>query len=180
VTIRQDVRLVPLEPGHGERMLKWMRDPEVSENLGLRSEPSAERTADWIRSAAESDDVAPFAILRGDEHVGNVVLDRIDRYLGTARLSVYVGEAGARGSGVGRAGVYRALEYAFGSLGMHKVWLTVHAENRRAVASYAALGFQQEGLLRGEFFIGERRVDAYYMGLLRPEWESLRDRVEAP
>jgi RimJ/RimL family protein N-acetyltransferase len=54
-------------------------------------------------------------------------------------------------------------------LGLYKVWLTVHAENVAARRAYEAVGFVEEGRLRGEFLLGERRVDALYMGVLAGE-----------
>ena len=42
--LRADVSLVPIEPAHAENMYRWMCDPEVSDNIGLRSAPSIEKT----------------------------------------------------------------------------------------------------------------------------------------
>jgi RimJ/RimL family protein N-acetyltransferase len=167
---RPDVTLVPLTAAHAPRMAAWMTDPEIAANVGLRREPSLARTEAWISAAAaDPTSVRPFAILAGGVHVGNVVLDRFDAYLGTARLSIYVGDPAARGAGIGRTAVFRALEEAFGPLRLHKVWLTVHAQNHAAIRTYAALGFSTEGVLRDEFRRGDERLDALYMGILARE-----------
>lgn len=169
---RGDVELVGLGPEHAEAMYRWMCDPAVAENLGLRREPSPERTRAWIAAASEDEGTRPWAVLLGGTHVGNVVLDRIDTYLGTARMSVYVGEPEARGQGVGTSAVFLALRDGFEELGLHKVYLTVHARNGPAIAAYVRLGFQVEGVLRDEFRLGGSRVPALYMGLLRGEFEG--------
>jgi RimJ/RimL family protein N-acetyltransferase len=153
-------------------MFGWMRDPVVAENVGVRSEPSLERTLAWIEHARAAADVDAFAIVAAGEHVGNVVLDRIDAYLGTARLSIYLGEARARGRGIASAAMRLALRHAFSALGLRKVWLTVHARNGTAIAAYARLGFSVEGVLRDEFVLGGERLPALYMGLLRSEFVS--------
>ena len=150
-------------------MLRWLRDPYVRENVGLRATPPSERTRAWIRRATRDPATRALAIVVAGEHVGNVVLDRIDRELGTARLSVYIGEAGARGSGIGRAAVEAALAVAFGELRLNKVWLIVHVENERAIRTYRSAGFAREGRLREEFRLGRRRVDVLYMGILRKD-----------
>jgi RimJ/RimL family protein N-acetyltransferase len=105
--------------------------------------------------------------------VGNVVLDKTDTYLGTSRLSVYVGESQARGRGVGLTGIYLALLDGFERYDLHKVWLTVHIHNQSAVRTYRKLQFKVEGVLRDEFWLEGRRIDAYYMGLLRKEFQEL-------
>ena len=166
-TARGDVRLSALTLACAARMYGWMLDREVYENIGLRGEPSLRRTRAWIRSALRDRTVRPFAIRLSGRHVGNVVLDRIDDHLGTARLSVYIGEAAARGAGVGRAAVRLAVERAFDQLGLHKVWLTVHARNGRAISSYLLIGFQIEGVHRDEFLLRGRRLPLLYMGCLR-------------
>lgn len=161
---RPDVALVPLGLEHAARMNVWMADPEIRDNVGVRADPSLERTEAWIRAALVDESRAAFAIVAGGEHAGNVVLDQIDTHLGTARLSIYVGAA-ARGAGVGEAATRLAVDYAFQALGLYKVWLTVHAENSRARATYERIGFRVEGILRGEFLLAGRRVDAVRMGL---------------
>ena len=164
-----EVRLDLLNGKHAESMYRWMRDPEVAENLGLRGEPSLERTRIWLANAVADDDVRAFAISLDDRHVGNVVLDRIDRHLGTCRLSVYIGEPSARGGGVGKMAVAHACVVAFGPLELHKVWLTVHCRNAAALNAYLAIGFVIEGVLRHEFLLRGRRLDAFRLGLLAGE-----------
>jgi RimJ/RimL family protein N-acetyltransferase len=159
--------LTPLHARHAPAMLTWMRDPEVAENLGLRSEPSLERTLGWIARAADDPDTVPMAIEHAGQHVGNVIIDRIDRYLGTGRLSIYIGEAAARGMKLGQRSLKLAAAHAFDTLGLHKIWLTVHVHNARAIAAYTAAGFAIEGVLRDEFILRGKRCNALLMALLR-------------
>jgi RimJ/RimL family protein N-acetyltransferase len=169
--LRPDVSLAPLGPEHAEATFRWVLDPQVSRQLGLRTEPSLEKTRDWIRNASADPAFAAFAVLLKGRHVGNVVLDRLDRYLSTARFSIYLGEPDARGAGVGFAATCLAVETAFSKLGLQKVWLTVHIENAPALRTYLRAGFVQEGVLRGEFLLDGRRTDVFYMGVLRGEWQ---------
>lgn len=171
--IRTDVRLSPLSIDAAPAMLQWMSDPDVSMNIGLRRNPTLEATRTWIKSALHDPSVRPYSVLFCGTHVGNVVLDKIDRHLNTGRLSVYVGEASARGAGVGTSAVYRALDSGFNEHGLFKIWLTVHARNFRAVDVYSRLGFALEGILRGEFLMGDERLDCLYMGVLHDEFRRL-------
>lgn len=169
-----DVTLAPLRPGHAPAMVRWLKDPAVSQNLGLRTAPTLARTKAFIataRAAAAARDLdapCPRAILLGDRHVGTVVLDQIDRHLGKARLHIYVGDPAARGHGVGQRAVALAVALAFGELALRKVWLTVHVRNEAAIRAYAAAGFATEGVHRGEFLLGGEHLDELYMGILRP------------
>jgi len=172
--LKNAVSLVPLAPEHAQNMYRWMCDPAVSQNLGLRQEPSLEKTHQWIVRALGDPTVCAYAILNSGQHVGNVILDRIDNYLSSARLSVYVGEPQSRGAGVGRTGIFLALREGFETMGLHKVWLTVHAHNTPAILTYQRLGFQVEGVLRDEFIFDGERIAALYMGVLAEEFRHLQ------
>jgi RimJ/RimL family protein N-acetyltransferase len=163
------VSLVPLRPAHAPAIVRWLRDPVVSANLGLRSTPTLAKTRAFIAAASAGDALCARGVLLEDRHIGNVVLDQIDRQIGKARLHIYIGEANARGHGAGRRAVALALALAFDQLGLHKVWLTVHARNRAAIRAYEAVGFTIEGVHRAEFLLGGERIDELYMGALRSE-----------
>lgn len=166
----ESVELCALEAGHAERMLRWMRDPEIADNIGLRSQPTLERTREWIAKAQAGGSTRAWAILHAGEHVGNVVLDCIDSYLQSARLSIYVGEASARGRGVAASALRRALESGFTELGLHRIWLTVHERNTRAALLYTRIGFRFEGILRDDFLLRGERVNAILLSILRSEF----------
>jgi RimJ/RimL family protein N-acetyltransferase len=173
VVLRSDVEIEPISARHAANMLRWMGDPVVSTNIGLRGEPSIERTEAWIEAAVADASVAAFAVLSGGRHVGNVVLDRIDRYLNNARLSIYLGEADVRGSGVAITGMHRVMAEAFGPMSLHKIWLTVHTKNHAGINTYTRLGFSLEGVLRDEFLLNGTLVNVFYMGILKSEFERL-------
>jgi len=162
-----DAHLQAIGSEHAEAMNRWLSDPELAEALGVHREVSLEETSRWIARAVSDPGIHAFAVLCGGEHVGNVVLDQMDEHLSTVRLSIYIGDSAQRGRGLGDAAVALALDQAFERLGVHKVWLTVHVENERAIALYGRCGFEREGVLKGEFLLGGRRIDAVRMAAFR-------------
>jgi RimJ/RimL family protein N-acetyltransferase len=168
---RPDVALVPLSPDDAPRMYQWMLDPAVAKGIGLRRAPSIEATKSWIEKALVDSAIRAFAIRIGSEHVGNVVLDRIDQALQTARLSIYIGAADARGKRIGSTALALACRKGFEELGLNKIWLTVHARNSSALAAYVRCGFLVEGVLRDEFLLDGERIPAIYMGLVKRDYE---------
>jgi RimJ/RimL family protein N-acetyltransferase len=174
VIIRKDVIIKDLSLDLAPNMFRWMCDPAVSSNIGLREKPSLEKTQSWITKALQDPSMRPYAIMYDGNHVGNVTLDRIDNYLSSSRFSIYIGEPSARQvGGVGCTGTYLALREAFSSLGFHKIWLTVHVRNFPAINVYRKLGFSLEGILRDEFWLDGQRINLLYMGLLKEEYERL-------
>lgn len=78
------------------------------------------------------------------------------------------------GQGLGREALQLLLAYSFGELGLHRVQLTVFADNQPAIRLYEGAGFCREGVYR-EFLLREgRRVDMLLMGLLAHEWAEVK------
>lgn len=76
------------------------------------------------------------------------------------------------GQGIGRALLDAVVDIAFRETDVWRVWLGVFPDNVRAQKSYAAVGFQPEGVARGSAFFGGVHRDELMMALLRPEWEA--------
>ena len=99
-----------------------------------------------------------FAILTGlnDPH-GNLYLKRI---------------AVARpGEGIGTEFLSLVLDEAFGTSGAWRIHLDCFADNLRAQAAYAKLGFSRDGILRQAYRLSDgRRTDLVLMALLEDEW----------
>ena len=148
-------------------MLRWMLDPEIAENIGLRTSPTLERTREWIaKGTADAQ-----AIIHDGRHVGNVVLDQFDTHLQTARIFIYIGEPCARGQGIASAALRMAIARGFEQHKLYRIWLTVHERNARAISLYEKLGFRHEGVLRDDFILRGERVNAILMGMLRSEFK---------
>lgn len=172
--VRADVTLRPIGSDDAPAMLRWISDPLVAANVGVRASPSMEKTREWIARSAADASMLSRAILLNGAHVGNVVLDRIDEHLRSARLSIYVGEPTARGKGVASGAINLVLAEAFVRLHLNKVWLTVHCKNAAAIRTYVRLGFVTEGVLRHEFVLNGEHLDLLYMGLLADEFARSR------
>ena len=143
---RRGWTLAPVGPEHADAMARWMRDPEVVRGLGVRGAPTLESTRALDRPRAGRPDVHPFAIVADGDHVGQRRPGPASTATwARARLSIYVGEAAARGAGVGTAAVGWRWSWRAGELGLHKLWLTVHAGNAPAIAVYERCGFERRG-----------------------------------
>jgi RimJ/RimL family protein N-acetyltransferase len=176
IDLRPDVTIAPITLDHAAAMCRWMCDPSVSRNVGLRTQPSMEKTLGWIRHALQDPTTKPYAILLDDQHVGNVVLDRIDAWVASARLSIYVGQTTHRGSAIGRTAIYLATQAGFQTLGLHKVWAIIHVRNWASISAFHGAGFSVEGVLRDEFALDGQRLSVLYMGMLEDEFKRLDPR----
>ena len=71
----------------------------------------------------------------------------------------------SRGKGVGKALFSHVIAWAK-SVNLHRLELTVIAENASAVALYQKMGFEIEGVKRDALLINGSYVDEYYMAKL--------------
>ncbi|ALE82527.1 MULTISPECIES: spermidine N1-acetyltransferase [unclassified Pseudonocardia] len=107
-----------------------------------------------------------FIIDCAGERAGLVELVEIDYIHRNAEFQIIVAPA-FQGRGLAARATAGALDYAFGVLNLHKVYLVVDIENTRAVRAYERTGFVVEGELREEYFASGRYHDAYRMAVLQ-------------
>ena len=141
-TTVDSLSLCALQMAHAAAMYRWMLDPEVSRNIGLRTEPTLQKTEEWIKRASTSREFFPLAIHWNGRHIGNVIFDQIAPDGSLARLSTYLGEPDARNQGLGTQALRASIEKAFDERGLQNIWLHVHSDNQRARRVYEKLGFR--------------------------------------
>jgi RimJ/RimL family protein N-acetyltransferase len=91
-----------------------------------------------------------------------------------AEFAIQIGDAAARGCGIGTEATRVVLDHAFDDLDLHRVHLAVLASNARAIALYEKTGFRAEGLFRQAVFKDGQRVDVIPMAILADERPPLR------
>ena len=62
-----------------------------------------------------------------------------------AEYWIYLGDRLARGKGLAEEASRLLLRFAFGTLGLHRVFLQVNVTNQSAISLYRRLGFVEEG-----------------------------------
>ena len=82
---------------------------------------------------------------------------------------------GFQGRGYARRATRVAMDYAFSVLNIHKLYLHVDKDNKRAVQIYESCGFRPEGILKDEFFMNGRYRDAVRMCLFQPDHLANRE-----
>ncbi|GJE77693.1 MULTISPECIES: spermidine N1-acetyltransferase [Methylorubrum] len=79
-----------------------------------------------------------------------------------------------QGKGYAKRATRIAIDYAFKVLNIHKLYLHVDKDNKRAAGIYESCGFRPEGILRDEFFVNGRYRDAVRMCLFQPHYLAER------
>ena len=74
------------------------------------------------------------------------------------------------GRGVMNEALGAVIDWAFGTLRLHRIEADIDPRNARSVRALERLGFVREGLLRERWRVGDEVSDSVMMGLLEREW----------
>eukprot|EP01030_Chromulinospumella_sphaerica_P010250 gene10250-10055_t len=64
------------------------------------------------------------------------------------------------------------FDYAFGTLGLHRIEADIHPDNAASVRLLQGLRFRLEGHLRERWFVDGEISDSLILGLLARDWQS--------
>jgi RimJ/RimL family protein N-acetyltransferase len=183
------VRLVSFDADRdAEIFARWGQDSEYQQlqGSGPSSLWSAKQFKDWaekhyaemysfsICTLDEDTGIRNDAVVADTHIIGSIDLGGIDWVSGNAWVGIGIGEREYWGKGYGSDAMNVLLDFAFGSLNLKRISLTVFEYNERAMKSYLKVGFKEEGRERQWMQRAGERYDLIYMGILREEWEEQR------
>lgn len=155
-----------------ELMLSWRNAPTVRQNMYTRHEIGPEEHRQWWEKIKNSP-VNRYFMYEYESHPSGIVgFTSIDEINATASWAFYSSPNAAKGTGSRME--FLALDYAFDSLGLHKLECEVLAFNEPVIALHKKFGFSIEGVLRDHHKVGEEFIDVYCLGILKSEWKTHR------
>ncbi|NLT43555.1 MAG: GNAT family N-acetyltransferase [Anaerolineae bacterium] len=168
------VRLRPIAREDLPRFVAWIADPEVRRFLSFYRPVSLDAEEHWLEGLSKAGNQEVFAIetLEG-RHIGSVGLHDIHPRYRCAEAGIFIGEREYWNKGYGTDAMRLLLDFGFGQLNLHRIFLHVHAGNQRAIRSYDKCGFVREGLLRQAVYKDGEYQDVIVMAILKAEYRSI-------
>jgi RimJ/RimL family protein N-acetyltransferase len=144
------VRLEPLTDAVLEDYLVGLADAEVQRLTGTHASFDRAKIQHWLATRAQQHDRADWAVLRRCDgaFLGEAVLNDLDTDNASANYRVWLAGPEAYGKGYGTEVARLVLDYAFDTVGLHRLSLGVFDFNPRARRVYEKCGFQLEGRRR--------------------------------
>lgn len=175
--VSENVRLRGIEREDLPLFVGWLNDSEVRAGLSLYRPLSIPEEENWFENMLKSaQDEHPLVIeVRRDDAwvpVGNCGYHAIDWRNRSAEVGIFIGEKSCWNQGYGTQVMRLLLEFGFGELNLHRIYLRVFENNPRAIRSYEKAGFVVEGSMRQAEFVDGRYVDVIFMSVLRGEWHE--------
>lgn len=157
-----------LERKDAEFMLEWMHDKQDIRRA-FRS-PFEKSTVESVTAFIDNsftDTNRHFAIANdADEYLGTVSLKNISQEDRSAEYAIVVRKS-ARGTGAAKLATEEVLDYAFHTLGLHRVYLNVLEKNEHARHFYTKCGFEYEGTSKDAILLDGRYESLAWYGLIR-------------
>ncbi|WBY00711.1 GNAT family protein [Ramlibacter tataouinensis] len=162
------VVLRPLTDADSDALFRWINDHDTVVFNAPFAPVEREAHERWFERVRASTSIAIFGIMERHTRalVGSCQLLNISPLHRSADLQIRLGEPAARGRGLGTDAVRGLVHFGMTQLKLHRIALTVRADNERAIRAYVKCGFQREGLLREAAFIEGRFVDLIGMAVL--------------
>lgn len=151
-------------------IVAWRNSDDVRKNFIYQEPFTRQGHEDWIRNMVEKGKVVQDIIcdLASDRPLGSVYIRDIDRQHNKAEYGIFIGEAHARGRGIGTAAAKLMLWYCFAEEKLHRIYLRALAGNERAIRSYEKAGFRKEACLKDDVRIDGKYCDIIWMAAISP------------
>lgn len=153
-----------------EQVLAWRNDPLVRRNMFDQGVISLKEHQNWFMKVSTKPEQYHLLILEKKGVSQGYISLEINKY-NFVNWGFYKAPDADRGVGYD-LGV-EGLNYAFTKIQTHKVVGEVLEFNDRSIAFHTKLGFQQEGVLRDQYWHADCYFNIISFGLLASEWNKV-------
>lgn len=171
------VYLTAIEENELEQLRHWRNLPEYRKHFREYREISTTMQKKWFETIVNGDNsTIMFSIhdIVTKELLGCCGLCYINWVHRYSDLSLYIGkdECYIDDEGIARESCDLLFQYAFGELGLNKIWTELYEFDTKKITLYQNMGFQQDGLLREQYFYDGKWWNSYILSLLRKEYRE--------
>jgi UDP-4-amino-4,6-dideoxy-N-acetyl-beta-L-altrosamine N-acetyltransferase len=174
------IELRDLAPEDAGLLYAWRQSPEVGRWMSDANFPDEADHQAWFDRLRANVDRRGWMITRDGEASGLLTLTGMGEPHRRAEWNWFLGDADARGRGVGRAAQVLGLDRAFGELKLHKVFAAVMADNDAALKAQAGAGFRREGYLPQHVLKDGEPRDVVLLGMTAALWRDVGAKVRDP
>jgi len=163
--------LVLINTSDASQILKWFRDPEVSQYLNGGEFPiTLEHEEEYISEMYKGDKKLQLGIYhrQNKKLIGTVGIHKINNTHLEGSYGIAIGEKDYWGKGYGTETLKTMLEWAFYQKGLHTITLNVHSNNPRGRKCYEKCGFTYVGTISKSVFKQGVWVDRHIMMIKNP------------
>jgi len=168
------VSLYAVEEGDLRQFSDWRNNADFRKYFREYRELNMVQQEKWFEEKVVKDNATiMFSIKRNKDNellgcCGYVYINWVHRH---ADLSLYIGwkEAYIDEEGYAEESCRLLLDYGFNELCLNKVWTEIYQFDEKKMSLYNKYGFQQDGLLRQNYWYDGKWWDSRILSILRSE-----------
>lgn len=158
----------------------WINDQETTLFMGSGRFPvDNEELKDYIKTYRNSKDgmILGIFLKRSSRHIGNITLHQVDWRNRNAEVGVIIGDRRVHGKGYATEAIRLVAEHAFNKLNLRKLYAGMIKGNEASKRAFEKVGFKVEGILKEHFYLNDKYLDCYRMGLLKNEYADAKEMI---
>ncbi len=163
------LELLPVSRDDTPFILSLRNNLEIADNFFSDPPVYAHSHEKWLSQRDEKE--LDFIIWFEKNRTGRIYITHIDYRHSKAEYGILI-HPDFRGKGIAYNSSKLLIDYVFRELPIQKLYLQVFFKNETARRLYEKLGFQQEGLLKKEFYKHGSFQDIIHMALFKEDWRS--------
>ncbi len=169
----EKISLRPITDADTDDIVRWRNDPAVRQFFIFREPFTREMHQNWLRTRVAAGSVIQYIIRdrASGRSLGSVYFRDVDPVNESAEYGIFIGEADARGRGVGTETARLFTDFGLEVLRLHRISLKVLGGNDIARRSYEKAGFRVEGRFRDYVRLDGVFTDVIFMAKLAGEAE---------
>ena len=166
-------------------LMEWRNNPEYRQYFREYRELNSVSQERWFQNIVNGDkNTIMFTIVLTEtgEPIGCCGLCYINWVNRFADLSLYIGWRNAYidSEGYAQEACELLFSYGFGELGLHKIWTEIYDFDIKKYELYKLFNFQQDGILRENYFHLGKWYDSRIMSLLATDYTNLQGVTDGP
>ena len=166
--VNNDISVRTFEERDVPKKVEWINNPDNNQHLHYDIPLSVNKTLEWFRSKDNSRRL-DCTIECDGVPVGLIGLLAIDHTHNKAEFYISMGETAYKKRGIATRATRMVLDYAFQTLGLHKVYLNTDGENAAAHGLFEKVGFVREGLFVDDMIHRGRYIDRVRYAVVNKE-----------
>lgn len=166
--VTEEIMLRPISTDDTDFVINLSNMPDIKKNFPRSYDLTKEMHLQFLEDFVVTSDKY-FIILYNNITVGTISIYDINNTHKHAEFGRFMTHPDYQRKGIGKSVLNKIIEYAFTELDLHRLYCTVLINNDHAHNLYSKIGFKHEGLLNQHFFINDKFVDCYIMGITKGE-----------